>query len=194
MKAAHLCFLEAGSQPLVTSRAALSPVFSKNCFRKEDGGLLELWEAGPHATSCHLKHARTAINGVTQTLDGSTAYWCEGISQDDDAGVAPLSTSLIHTVRFNVPHEWLAEFDAWYEQEHVPILMAAPEWRAICRFSVLEGGPPFFNRMAIHYLSDASAFQSPVRAQARATEWRARLSKHAWFNEGVYVQYTREGK
>jgi hypothetical protein len=35
--------------------------------------------------------------------------------------------------------------------------------------------------MALHYLSDLSALQSPERAEARSTPWRLALDLQPWF-------------
>ncbi len=92
----------------------------------------------------------------------------------------------IYAVFFNVPDEEKAEFDAWYSQDHVPILLECPDWIGIRRFEVIDSDPLQFNRMALHYLKTASALDSPARAKARATPWRDRLAIKPWF-KGHYL-------
>lgn len=80
-----------------------------------------------------------------------------------------------------VPREHREEFLAWYEQEHLPILLECPSWDG-CRFVEAEDatGCRF---IALHQLADRAALSSPERARSRATPWFARLKQFAWFDE-----------
>ena len=105
-----------------------------------------------------------------------------------DASAAPL----LYAAWFAVPPERLAEFDAWYDQDHVPLLLECPQWHAVRRYAVSGGVPKAWNRLALHYLDDATALESPARARARATPWRARLAAEPWF-AGEYQVFERHG-
>jgi len=80
-----------------------------------------------------------------------------------------------------VPREHREEFLAWYEQEHLPILLECPLWDG-CRFVEVEDatGCRF---IALHQLADQAALSSPERARSRATPWFARLKQFPWFDE-----------
>ena len=80
------------------------------------------------------------------------------------------------------PKDYRAEFLAWYEMEHLPMLLAAPGWDG-CRFveEKVDDGCLFH---ALHQLSDDTALDSEQRKQSRATPWFQRLAMNAWFDKG----------
>jgi hypothetical protein len=59
------------------------------------------------------------------------------------------------------------EFDAWYTEDHVPILLECPEWLGTRRFEPIEAHPGNYNRLALHYLKTPEALNSPAGAEAR---------------------------
>jgi hypothetical protein len=108
------------------------------------------------------------------------------------AGLAALDAPLLYVVWFAVPPTRMADFDAWYEQDHIPLLMDCPEWLMARRFAIPEGAPGAFTRIALHYLADRSAPDSPARYKARGTAWRAKLAAEPWF-VGTYKVFERFG-
>ena len=84
-------------------------------------------------------------------------------------------------VGLSVPADVRGEFLAWYEQEHLPILLECRGWDG-CRFveAPASHGCQFF---ALHQLSDRSGLESPERARSRATPWFERLKRFDWFDE-----------
>lgn len=79
-----------------------------------------------------------------------------------------------------VPAAQRAEFLAWYEQEHLPILLECATWDG-CRFveAACAEGCRFH---ALHQLADEAALRSAERARSRATPWFLRLKQYAWFD------------
>lgn len=105
-----------------------------------------------------------------------------------------IEAPMIFATMFNVPAEHLAAFDAWISEDHIPLLMKNKDWLGVRRFEMTVSEPVPFNRLAIHYLADPAAMQSPERAAARATEWRARMAaEHEWFNHPNVASFTRHG-
>jgi hypothetical protein len=80
-----------------------------------------------------------------------------------------------------VPGEHRAEFLAWYEQEHLPMLLECPQWEG-CQFmeAPVESGCQFH---ALHQLTDRSALSSHARAASRSTPWFKRFKAFDWFDE-----------
>ncbi|MFT8243696.1 hypothetical protein [Roseomonas sp. BN140053] len=132
------------------------------------------------------------------SVSGFTRYIGEEIAvrrrADGPEGgpAAALDAPLLYAVWFTVPAERCDDFDAWYEQDHVPLLMSSPDWWMVRRFRIIDGEPGRFNRMALHYLGDEAAMRSPARDAARATPWRARLAAEPWF-QGEYSLFRRHG-
>lgn len=84
-----------------------------------------------------------------------------------------------------VPAESRAEFLAWYESEHLPILLECADWTG-CRFieKPVEEGHQFY---ALHQLGNVSALDSQERQRSRATPWFMRLKQHPWF-DGAFTR------
>ncbi len=123
---------------------------------------------------------------------GFTRYLGEQIGEQRaaHAGAAPLDAAFLYAVFFNVPAERHQDFNDWYEQDHVPILLESRDWLMCRRFLIRDGAPGNWSHLALHYLNDAGALESPERARARATPWRARLAVEPWFS-GHYLVFSR---
>ena len=165
----------------------------------------EAIEGSPRYLACYFLESLAALEtpeyrrvkdqpgGRTERMLGSvhgfTRYLCEGMSDTAPAGASVAtdsgdSGSLLFVVALAVPDDAATEFDAWYEEEHIPLLMKADGWLRVRRYRVLPGheGPPW-TRFALHELRDASVLDAPERAAARETDWRNRLARqHDWFN------------
>jgi hypothetical protein len=127
------------------------------------------------------------VTGFTRYLGRETSAVARS-----EPPVPPLDAPLIFAVFFAVPPEGAGEFDAWYETEHVPMLMECADWLMVRRFEITDGVPQPFTRLALHYLADERALASPERERARNTDWRNRLAKNEWF-KGSYTLFRRHG-
>jgi hypothetical protein len=95
-------------------------------------------------------------------------------------------------VLFDVPTPRLPAFDTWYDGEHAPMLLEDPRWLGVRRFTIFDGAPAPFNRLALHYLATRDVLDSDARKRARATPQRARLAQEPWF-KGRYAIFDRLG-
>jgi hypothetical protein len=66
-----------------------------------------------------------------------------------------------------------ADFNAWYNTEHLPGLAAVPGVVRAARYRVLEGGGPAYH--AGYDLADRVAFNSAPWLAVRATAWSSRV-------------------
>ncbi len=99
---------------------------------------------------------------------------------------------ILYPVLFSVPadeHEGEQDFNAWYDEEHLGILLRSPYWPMCRRFKVHNPAPGSWTHIALHYLADLRALESKERDEARATPWRERLAKHAWFKGDYRLLY-----
>ncbi|MBB6309650.1 hypothetical protein [Xanthobacter tagetidis] len=103
-----------------------------------------------------------------------------------DAGAA-LDAPVVNSIWFDVPPEGEDEFDAWYDTEHIPLLMRSPDWMMVRRFSVLARLPFPATRLSLHYIAREEALASPERQAARATPWRDFLALRDWFKPRTRV-------
>lgn len=128
------------------------------------------------------------VTGFTRYI-GRLSGWA---MQDGVTEAEMLEAPVLYSVMFNVPVDRRAEFDDWYEQDHVPILLKADGWLGCRRYRLSISDPVPYTHLAIHHLAHTDALQSPFRAEARATEWRARLAAEDWF-KGQYDVFNRHG-
>lgn len=127
------------------------------------------------------------VRGFTRYLADETDVWVTPAARDK-AFEAPF----LYTVGFKVPADRADEFDRWYREEHVPLLMECTDWWMVRRFRVISGEPAPPTHLALHYLGNASALESDARARARATPWRAKLATETWF-KGTYGLFAQRG-
>ena len=101
------------------------------------------------------------------------------------------STRRCSRVLFDVPLRG-CRLRHWYDGEHVPMLLEDPRWLGVRRFTIFDGAPAPFNRLALHYLATRDVLDSDARKRARATPQRARLAQEPWF-KGRYAIFDRLG-
>lgn len=92
-------------------------------------------------------------------------------SGDNDSGLVPAGAEFLLSVSMTVPDE--ADFTAWYEEEHIPLLLQVPGWLRSARYRKLAGTLPDF--LALHYLATPEVFTRPEYRAAR-TPWRERIA------------------
>jgi hypothetical protein len=125
----------------------------------------------------------SSVSGFTRYIGNTLGeQWQDGVKD-------PLSQAeYLYAVFFTVTQEDLPEFDAWYAQDHVPVLLECSDWLGTRRFEIVDGDPQPFNRLAIHYIKTPLALESPARAKARTTPWRDKLAVKPWF-KGHYLVF-----
>lgn len=77
-----------------------------------------------------------------------------------------------YVVATDVLPEMDADFNAWYEQEHLPGLAAVPGTVCAARYVDPAGSPRYH---ACYDLASAQAFGSPRWLAVRATDWSSRV-------------------
>lgn len=171
------------------------------------GIALDVWHATVHAPTLARPEGVAAVRRYGSPASGSflcIAELAQGAgpahASDDPAPPVPLREHLrfpgrplgmqgraeavedapiAYPVFFQVPPAHCDEFDRWYDQEHVPLLLKHGHW-ALCRRFALDA-PSHWSRLALHYLDDLCALDSPERDAARSTPWRRRLQAQPWF-------------
>jgi hypothetical protein len=169
----------------VPARVALDGFVGARRFAALDGSpkylaIYELESMAALETDAY-REVKTSPSDLTREMlgvvRGFTRYTCEQVS---DAG-EPVLGAVVQAVAFAVPDEDVAEFDAWYEDEHVPLLLLGPDWLRVRRYRVRdgEGGP--WTHLAVHELRSVAAMDSPERARARRGPRRDALARRPWF-------------
>ncbi len=92
----------------------------------------------------------------------------------DSAGPAPVILAVANVV----PEQAVHDMTAWYEQEHIPMLLAVPGWRRIRRFRLVGPAPlegPGVGFLSLHDLDGPSVLEEPGYRAAASTPWRDRI-------------------
>lgn len=125
-----------------------------------------------------LTHGKSAVAALPPAQDAAR-YLLEEVS---DTGPVAEPFGVIMLVAFDVPEDRTDAIDDWYQREHIDLLMKADGWLRARRYRVLSHtNGPRWTSMAFHELRDLAVMDSPERAVARSTPWRAELEKEAWF-------------
>jgi hypothetical protein len=109
-----------------------------------------------------------------------------------------IGTALLH-VMMDVEPAWELEFNAWYDEEHLPSLVAVPGFLSARRFSEVHWTPRDaasvddaagrHQYLAVYELEDPSAVDSAEYARAcEMTPWTEKLAPHLTFHSQVYRQ------
>ncbi|WP_419897811.1 hypothetical protein [Roseomonas sp. USHLN139] len=69
-----------------------------------------------------------------------------------------MSGPWLHIVRVDVDPAQEAEFNRWYEAEHIPALLACPGWLSARRFTVEDGGP---RHAAVYEIAGPWVYDTP---------------------------------
>lgn len=76
------------------------------------------------------------------------------------------------------------EFNAWYEEEHVPYLTAVPGVLGVRRFRAIRDDVPY---LALWEFADADVRSTSAWRSAASTPWTKRVISHCrWVISGVY--------
>jgi hypothetical protein len=100
----------------------------------------------------------------------------EQISEDGPGGDGP--APVILAVANWVAPETVDEMTAWYEQEHIPMLLAVPGWRRIRRYRLVVPAPSGGSGagfLSLSELAGPSALEEPGYRAAVSTPWRDRM-------------------
>ena len=89
-------------------------------------------------------------------------------------GASPSTSAPWHyIVATDVLSEHEADFNAWYDQEHLPGLAAVPGTAQAARYRACEGEGPRYH--ACYDLADRAAFNSAPWLAVRGTPWSSRV-------------------
>jgi hypothetical protein len=95
-------------------------------------------------------------------------------STTDGRDGAELRSPYMMATWWSVQDDGRAQFDEWYEQEHVPLLLRVPGRSAITRYTRLAGDGQL--HFATHELDSLEVLDHPLERQAAGTPWRERAT------------------
>ena len=92
-------------------------------------------------------------------------------------------TVYIVTTEVEAVHE--AEFNRWYDEEHLPALLGVPGYRSGRRYRAVEGEPPY---MAFWQIDSLDAYRSDEHDRASDTPWSRKLAPYRKAKLDFYEQ------
>lgn len=104
-----------------------------------------------------VEHLETLDRRVYELID----------DQGGSSGEAPVIVSVALSTSDPVG------LDAWYREEHVPLLLAMSGWHRIRRYRRVEGAGP--DLLAFHEIESVSLFDDPAYLRATSTSWRSEV-------------------
>jgi len=138
---------------------------------------------------------RDTVGQSTSTVPGMVEHHERFVGQPvgaqrrRDVGQDIVEAAVVYPAFLRVPHNRMQEIDRWYDEEHLPMLLSCPQWVMTRRFRVTAARGLDWNHLALHYLTDLRALQSPQRDAARDTPWRDKLLAEGWFAPEYRVCY-----
>jgi hypothetical protein len=118
-----------------------------------------LWDNASEREKRIMSSVATLDRRVYSPLSDS---WADGAGQ---SGAAPV----ILAVSMSVPPAVESELDAYYEQEHFPLLLAVPGWRRARRYVLTAGTGPKY--LSLHEIESQAALDEPGFKAAVSTPW-----------------------
>jgi len=131
-----------------------------------------LWENASEREKRIMSSLATLDRRVYSPLSDS---WADGVSEA--AGAPPV----VLAVSMSVPADVVPDMEAYYEQEHYPLLLAVPGWRRARRFELTTGTGPRY--LSLHEVDSEAAFDEPGYKAAISTPWRNRIVESATVRE-----------
>jgi len=95
-----------------------------------------------------------------------------------------------YAVETDIPALNEADFNAWYQNEHLPGLARVPGTIAAWRFTRRSGAPRY---IACYDLSSDSVLETPEWLAVRATDWSARVRPHFMNTRRTMFVAVKEG-
>jgi hypothetical protein len=102
----------------------------------------------------------------------------EGTQLTPGAAAAPEGAGGLLLNAMNVAPEAEADFNAWYDEEHLPALARVPGTLAARRYRSAETGGGSHRYVALYYLESPAVTQSADWAAAIDTPWSAKVRPH----------------
>lgn len=78
----------------------------------------------------------------------------------------------VYVVHTDVPDHIVDEYNAWYDEEHLPRLVRVPGVIRARRYAARTGHPRY---LTAYDLTERDAFSSPAGLQARKTPWTEKM-------------------
>ena len=144
---------------------------------------------------CAIGYANSSVwtKRVTEMCTRLLRFDGTQITPGDAA--APESAGALLVNAMNVAPEGKADFNAWYDEEHLPALSAVPGTLAARRYRARDDDPDRTHQyVAVYHLASADVTRGDAWKKAVDTPWSARVRPH--FRDRIRIlsgRYIRGG-
>ncbi len=90
----------------------------------------------------------------------------------DVGKVSATDTPWLYIVHTDIPDHIVDDYNAWYDEEHLPRLVSVPGVMRARRYAAVSGHPRY---LTAYELTDPNAFESPEGLKARKTPWTEKM-------------------
>jgi hypothetical protein len=135
----------------------------------------ELVTPGVLATDAYLARFNNPTPWTRRSLGATVAFrrWaCEQINPGE--ALPPMMSHALFVAVGDAPPEHEAEFNRWYDEEHLPLLAQVPGVLRARRFFDPDGKPRY---VALYDLADETVIEHPDWQAAIRTDWAKRIDK-----------------
>jgi antibiotic biosynthesis monooxygenase (ABM) superfamily enzyme len=126
------------------------------------------------------------------TLHGYSAHDHQSKIKSTGGNIMASGTGLL-VIWTDIAAEHEADFNAWYDQEHIPQLLGVPGFQTGRRYQAVEGAPKY---VAIYQLADENVLKSDAFRAVREspTAWTKKITPHFRNTQrGVFRQIFSHG-
>jgi hypothetical protein len=147
------------------------PSFEQFRFDRLTPDALRIWRAVDAAVGYATVPAKVRTDLLQHAAPGER--WIRLDQTREIAGASAGADAPFHyIVETDVLPEHEAEFNAWYDEEHLPGLAAVPGTVRAARYVCPSGSPRYY---ACYDLASQQTFGSPRWLAVRATDWSSRV-------------------
>lgn len=143
------------------------------------GRLYAIEGGGPEYLAWHETADASLAQRRQASPEGGAAVERMGFRLMRDVGDAAVTDApWLYIVHTDIPDDIVDEYNAWYDEEHLPRLVTVPGVPRARRYTALDGNPRY---LTAYELTDRDAFSSPEGLKARKTPWTERM-RSLFFN------------
>jgi hypothetical protein len=147
----------------------LSPVSGVTIRRYDvDGGEVLSWIEDAAGSESGFSNIRSVLSNAPASHED----FVFDLVRDVGRSSTP-PTRWLYTVHTDIPAEIVADYNAWYDEEHLPRLVTVPGVLRARRYVADGGVSPRY--LTAYDLSIRDAFESPEGLKARKTPWTERM-------------------
>ncbi len=130
-----------------------------------------------------------AVSGFTRYI--ANEAFCKARGAD---AVGALDAAVLFCQFLAVPMDRRGAFEAWYDEEHIPMLLEDPDWLMTRRLDIVDWNPEPNTDLILHYLTDDRALEGRALAAARATERHRAFAAEPWFVPHFVTYHRRNAR